>query len=135
MVRLIYFSDALGMIHIEPEPPATTNDSCHMSHDIIWLSGGGDEGDLVASTPITLHQKVPPTPYLRNAATPMLITNICKCFTTHFGCLYNLDYCFRFAFAVRGEVTIGAIHGLYPSVGNTLVKSADEAKMSSILNW
>ena len=46
MVRLIYFSDALGMIHIEPEPPATANDSCHMSRDIIWLSGGGDEGDL-----------------------------------------------------------------------------------------
>jgi len=46
MVYLIYFSDALGMIHIEPEPPATANDSCHMSRDIIWLSGGGDEGDF-----------------------------------------------------------------------------------------
>src|SRR5882762_6595102 len=46
MVRLIYFSDALGMIHIEPEPPATANDSCHMSRDIVWLSGGGDEGDF-----------------------------------------------------------------------------------------
>jgi hypothetical protein len=36
MVCLIYFSDALGMIHIEPEPPATANDSCHMSRDIFW---------------------------------------------------------------------------------------------------
>jgi hypothetical protein len=49
MVCLIYFSDALGMIHMEPEPPATANDSCHMSRDIVWLSGGGDEGDLSLS--------------------------------------------------------------------------------------
>jgi hypothetical protein len=64
---------------------------------------------------------------------PPSITNIYKCFTARFGCLYNLDYCFRFA--VGGEVTIGAIRGLYPSMGNTLVKSADEAKMSGILDW
>src|ERR1700676_1251911 len=52
MVYLIYFSDALGMIHIEPEPPATANDSCHMSRDIVWLSGGGDEGDLPTLVPL-----------------------------------------------------------------------------------
>jgi hypothetical protein len=51
MVCLIHFSDALGMIHMEPEPPATANDSCHMSRDIVWLSGGGDEGDLETHHP------------------------------------------------------------------------------------
>jgi hypothetical protein len=62
MVCLVYFSDALGMIHIEPEPPATANDSCHMSCDIVWLSGGGDEGDFfsnnihLATGPWQLHQ-------------------------------------------------------------------------------
>ena len=44
MVCLIYCSDVLDMIHMKPEP-ATANDSCHMSRDIVWLSVG-DEGDL-----------------------------------------------------------------------------------------
>ena len=31
---------------MQPEPPATTNGSCRMSRDIVWLSDGGDLGDL-----------------------------------------------------------------------------------------
>jgi hypothetical protein len=41
MECLIYFSDALGIIHMQSEPPTTTNNSCHMSCDIVWLSGWG----------------------------------------------------------------------------------------------
>ena len=31
---------------MQPELPATANNSCHVSRDFVWLSGGGDEGDL-----------------------------------------------------------------------------------------
>jgi hypothetical protein len=36
---LIYFSDALGIIHMQSELLATANDSCHMSHDIVLVVG------------------------------------------------------------------------------------------------
>ena len=60
MVCLICFSDALDMIHMEPEPPTTANDSCHMSHDIVWLSGGG-EGDfqLLADCAVNQAERFP----------------------------------------------------------------------------
>jgi len=49
---LIYFSDALGIIYMQSEPLATANDSCHMSRDIVWLSGWGTRLGCVALHPI-----------------------------------------------------------------------------------
>ena len=43
---LVYFSDALCTTYIQSKPLTTAIDSCHMSHDIVWLSDGGDLGNL-----------------------------------------------------------------------------------------
>jgi hypothetical protein len=32
---MVCFSDALGIIYMQPELCATSNDGCHMSHDIV----------------------------------------------------------------------------------------------------
>ena len=32
---------------MQPEPPTTANNSCHVSRDFVWLSGWGDEGDFI----------------------------------------------------------------------------------------
>jgi hypothetical protein len=37
---------------MQPEPRATTNGSCCMSRDIVWLSDGGDLGDLQGIRPL-----------------------------------------------------------------------------------
>jgi hypothetical protein len=46
MACIIYFSNALGITYMPPEPLTTANDSCHMSHNIVWLSGWWHENDL-----------------------------------------------------------------------------------------
>ena len=85
MVCLIYFSDALGMIHIEPEPPTTANDSCHMSDGIVWLSGGGDEGEHHPSDMFT------PIPSL-----------MVKCASHHLlQCCYIVNLTYRVALVVH----------------------------------
>ena len=32
---------------MQPELPATACNSCHVSHDFVWLSGEGDKGDFI----------------------------------------------------------------------------------------
>ena len=66
--------------------------------------------------PITLHHKVPPTPYLHNIATPVSITNIYKCFTALFSSPSSFNYWSHFASAIEGEITFRSFLRFVPTM-------------------